>query len=499
MPPFLECARRHAQLTRLAKPVLARFVSEVTAQARGVAARPLVAHRVKGVLSTWVKARMRRCPVDAIDDLLGVRVVVDTVDECYAVLAALLERWTPVGDVEDYIREPKGSGYQSLHVVIRAGPDVRVEVQVRTRAMHQASENGRAAHSLYKRRQLAVAAEPAGGRAHDAPPALAWLEGTPLGPGHARSSDLVSRLRDSQRQSGTVARVVRALTGRHDGSAFPTGALSGALVALVGLLDTVSGFSLDLSVFYLLPISIATWQAGRRTGLGVACLSALAWWLANHVTAPLPVHPLLTLWNAVMHLAVYALVSWTLDALRGALEHQRELLLTDPLTGVLSARGFFEVTQAHMEQARRLGAALTVAFVDLDDFKRVNDELGHGPADELLRAWAQALGRSMRAGDLLARLGGDEFAILLPDTTAGQAREVLARLFSQLSDHAGRLAMPVTFSMGAVTFKVVPGTVDRMLREADVLMYEAKAQGKNRWLLAEASAGPGAGEAPAPQ
>lgn len=490
MLPFLECARRHAELTRAARPAFGRLVAEVEQVAHRAAARPSVEYRVKGVLSTWVKVRRRRCPVEAVHDLLGVRVLVDRVEECYAVLAGLQARWTLHDEVEDYIREPKGSGYRSLHAVLLVEPGLLVEVQVRTRAMHRVCEHGRAAHRLYKRRQLATAAEP-GTREPLAPPA--WLEGIPwLGKGllagqERHGSGFAVRSGDRRANSGTTRSADRPplRDARRDAA---TTAWAIALVALVGVLDAVSGFALDFSVFYLVPIGLASWSVGSRAGVLTASLSAAAWWAANQLTAPLQVHPLLVLWNVVMRLAVDLLVAQTLAALRRALDHQRGLLLTDQLTGVLSARGFFEVTQAHMEEAKRLGLPLTLAFVDLDDFKRVNDQLGHGPADALLHAWAQALRGSIRASDHLARLGGDEFAILLPDTSATQAREALARLHERLSVHAAGLPVPLTFSMGAVTFVSVPGSVDSMLHEADVLMYEAKAQGKNRWLFAEAQA-----------
>ncbi len=462
MVKFLDCARRHRELASRATPILPELVAEVEELARGVAASPLVHGRIKSLGSTWLKAHHRRSSVDSIHDLVGVRVIVDEVEECYAVLAALGQRWPLVEPPEDYIGRPKQSGYQSLHATFATASALPCEVQIRTRAMHASCERGSLAHWLYKRRQLDEVA---------APPSAAslptWL-GAEAGAGDSAPS-----------RSGAAVDV--------GGGEPPSWHLRAAIMALgvvmvgaVCLLDWLSGDQVGFSVLYLIPVSLVTWRVGGTAGLVTAALSTAAWWLSDRAS-PVATQPLLQGWDGLMRFATFALLSRTLASLRTALAELKVMATTDHLTGALNSRGFFTAATLEMERAQRHQRPLTAAFIDLDDFKRVNDELGHGAADDLLKQWAQAVRRRLRSTDLLARMGGDEFAVLLPETSMAAADELLARLHRELSEEARRLAMPVTFSMGAVTFTSAPASVESMLHEADVLMYAAKSQGKDGW------------------
>jgi diguanylate cyclase (GGDEF)-like protein len=118
--------------------------------------------------------------------------------------------------------------------------------------------------------------------------------------------------------------------------------------------------------------------------------------------------------------------------------------------------------------------------LDLDNFKRVNDTLGHAVGDELLACVADLLRRTLRASDTVGRLGGDEFALLLPETTAPAADALLQKLRGVLMDTMRAKQWPVTFSMGAAAFLDNPASVEEMIRTADELMYSVKKSGKNR-------------------
>jgi diguanylate cyclase (GGDEF)-like protein len=151
------------------------------------------------------------------------------------------------------------------------------------------------------------------------------------------------------------------------------------------------------------------------------------------------------------------------------MEHERALAGTDPLTGLLNRRALMERASIEIERARRSGRPITFAFIDLDDFKAVNDRFGHAAGDEKLLQVATALGLVVRAVDITARIGGDEFAVVLPDTDGDAARALVGRLSSAF--HAADIA----FSLGAAVFESPPRTVDSALSFVDSLMYEVKA------------------------
>jgi diguanylate cyclase (GGDEF)-like protein len=155
---------------------------------------------------------------------------------------------------------------------------------------------------------------------------------------------------------------------------------------------------------------------------------------------------------------------------------------TDSLTGLANRSAFADRLLAALATDERRAGTLSVLFIDLDDFKDVNDSLGHAAGDELLRVTAQRLDRTIRPGDLVARLGGDEFAILLdgiPD--ADSAFAVAERVVTALREPAaiGDAHVQVGASVG-MAMRREDSTLDALMRDADVAMYSAKAKGKNR-------------------
>ena len=132
-----------------------------------------------------------------------------------------------------------------------------------------------------------------------------------------------------------------------------------------------------------------------------------------------------------------------------------------------------------INRARRYKHPFTMVWIDLDNFKRVNDCFGHTTGDTLLRLVARTIQENIRATDTLARLGGDEFAILLPETGRDVAEVIMQKVQKINLDIMREHGWPVTLSIGVVTFTSSPSTVDETLRIADRLMYAAKNNGKN--------------------
>ncbi|MDR7255684.1 diguanylate cyclase (GGDEF)-like protein/PAS domain S-box-containing protein [Nocardioides sp. BE266] len=155
----------------------------------------------------------------------------------------------------------------------------------------------------------------------------------------------------------------------------------------------------------------------------------------------------------------------------------------DVLTGLANRRRFETELQRHQDMCRRHGATGALLLLDLDNFKQVNDTLGHNAGDQLLITIAGLLRRSIRSSDLVARLGGDEFAILLTEGDQGAAQRVAALVVDRVRDHAATLdgvGRRVTASVGAVTFRAASEHAADILALADMTMYDAKEAGRNQ-------------------
>ncbi|MBK8321796.1 MAG: GGDEF domain-containing protein [Betaproteobacteria bacterium] len=150
---------------------------------------------------------------------------------------------------------------------------------------------------------------------------------------------------------------------------------------------------------------------------------------------------------------------------------------TDELTGIRNRRAFLEAGALEVARAMRHSRPLAVMFLDLDDFKKLNDTMGHGAGDEALEVTAATLGDVMRSSDLVARIGGDEFAILLSETGNDVATGAARRLSIALRDALRRFP-PVTVSIGLACFEEADRPFPEMLKVADELMYESKQRGR---------------------
>jgi diguanylate cyclase (GGDEF)-like protein len=259
------------------------------------------------------------------------------------------------------------------------------------------------------------------------------------------------------------------------------------LVALISLIDYYSGADLTFSLFYFAVIVLLSWKVAiPRYAVVGAIAIACVWLVADWLTLGAP-HEGILLWNATMRLVVLVGLAVIVCRLREALASEQSAARTDFLTGTLNARAFAERAELEISKARRYGHPLTVAYIDVDDFKGINDRFGHSHGDQVLRNIATALKANLRESDSLSRVGGDEFIALLPGTGDEHAREVLSKLHSVVSKATREGESPVTFSVGAVVFDDPPTDVDALIRASDSVMYQAKGDGKNQlYILSDA-------------
>jgi diguanylate cyclase (GGDEF)-like protein/PAS domain S-box-containing protein len=172
------------------------------------------------------------------------------------------------------------------------------------------------------------------------------------------------------------------------------------------------------------------------------------------------------------------------------LKRQEEQLLHlaahDPLTGLHNRREFNVILDRHLSQAKRYGGQGAILWMDLDGFKEINDGLGHKVGDELLASLAHRMKSTIRESDVLARLGGDEFAILYPNVDSIQAQIAATRLLDAIRQHTANIqgqAIRTTASMGIVVFPEHGMQPTELLMQADMAMYRAKEQGRNRFCV----------------
>jgi diguanylate cyclase (GGDEF)-like protein len=158
---------------------------------------------------------------------------------------------------------------------------------------------------------------------------------------------------------------------------------------------------------------------------------------------------------------------------------QRKLARTDLVTGISNMRHFYEIAELEMELARRNNQPVSLVYFDLDEFKEINDRHGHFIGDDLLRLVSRTVQSNIRRGDLLARVGGDEFIILMTNTTAEDAANIVERIRSELCEIEIDHCKDISGSFGVYTISKPNLSVDALVNEADKLMYKAKNNGKN--------------------
>ena len=166
----------------------------------------------------------------------------------------------------------------------------------------------------------------------------------------------------------------------------------------------------------------------------------------------------------------------------------RELELAsrrDYLTQVMNRRGFQEAAEQEFEKARRFGTLLTLAALDIDHFKRINDTYGHPAGDDVLKALARRMEGALRTVDKVARLGGEEFGVLLPNSSKVGGRMVAERIRSAIEASpipTGEGPIECTASIGGTTLDPdrPPRTRDELIKQADQALYLAKNTGRNQ-------------------
>lgn len=250
-----------------------------------------------------------------------------------------------------------------------------------------------------------------------------------------------------------------------------------ALLVLLIAGDYAIGGELSLAPLYLIPVMLITWKTSATMGVAVS-MFASGLWAAAILHGNGSATAAYVLWEAAIRLATTTLFVLLLSSLKASLARVNLLARKDSLTDLANRGSFYELVNQEMLRCKRYGGAISIAFIDLDKFKALNDRSGHDVGDEALRVVAQTLRAQLRSTDLPARLGGDEFAVMLPGLDARGASQATQILQSRLLSAMEHRGWPITFSIGLATFTAALDSADEMIKRADMLMYKMKREGK---------------------
>lgn len=244
-------------------------------------------------------------------------------------------------------------------------------------------------------------------------------------------------------------------------------------------IDYVTGSELSFSVFYLLPITLAILLNGQRLGILFSIICSILWFSADVLATTHYFSVVIMVWNAIVRFIYFIFHIMLISALLEKVKTMRALSMQDPLTQTANWRNFDEYSRNIIKNATRERKNIALAYLDIDNFKIVNDSLGHSVGDAVLQELARVMKSAMRPSDMVARLGGDEFVILLYDVDLESTKKIIARIQQNVREGMAERRWDITLSIGAIVFSVVSSSIGPMIRRVDDLMYEVKREGKN--------------------
>jgi diguanylate cyclase (GGDEF)-like protein len=249
------------------------------------------------------------------------------------------------------------------------------------------------------------------------------------------------------------------------------------MVLTLIVLSTLFGKTIFLEFFYIFPITIVSWYGSRKSGILLALLSTFLLLSINAINRGFDV---IALFNYGLPCAIgLSMLAILITNFRNVHRIESIAAYTDSLTNINNSRGFYIELANELVRSARYEHIFSLAYMDIDNFKLVNDSRGHTVGDDLLIEVAKNLKEALRSTDIVARLGGDEFACLLPETGQEKAKAAFLKASELLEKRMLSHRWPVSFSIGMVTFETMPEDFKEAMKVADELMYSVKNSAKN--------------------
>jgi diguanylate cyclase (GGDEF)-like protein len=247
-------------------------------------------------------------------------------------------------------------------------------------------------------------------------------------------------------------------------------------------------------LFYIFFIVVGAWRYGKTEAWASTIFAIVAWvvgespWNNDQVIG-------IFIWNGVGRLVIFGFIAASVSemkAVRDSLaranrqlsilaDENEALARMDPLTQLANSRMFHERLAYEAARHKRNKAALCLAYIDLDNFKMVNDKLGHTGGDKALVEVAKKLKQSVRQVDIVARLGGDEFAIIFVEAAPEKVQDIGERIIRHIKSLKDKVMdIPLGASIGILVIENIPDDAVSLIQIADEAMYFAKTSGKGR-------------------
>ncbi len=254
------------------------------------------------------------------------------------------------------------------------------------------------------------------------------------------------------------------------------------LVILVLIADYYFGVRINLNVIYFIPILYLTWHFNRWIGITFVILFiGFSLFISIIYYQEKSMQMLIT--NYIIKGICYSLCVFFLSAFKKRFEIEKQYARTDFLTGLANRKSFFEMASREVIRSSRKKTPVAIAYIDCDDFKKVNDKLGHVAGDMLLKSVSNTIINNTREYDIICRIGGDEFVIFFPEMNQEEAVLAIERIQKEVLGNIQKNKWSTTLSIGIACFPSASLSIEDMLKQADDAMYMAKKQGKNRIVI----------------
>ncbi|MFC1762572.1 GGDEF domain-containing protein [Planctomycetota bacterium] len=254
--------------------------------------------------------------------------------------------------------------------------------------------------------------------------------------------------------------------------------LAVALFPLVAYFDRRTGFEYSFVFFYLAIIVSLTWYGGRAVGYTLIAIGTVTIMTFDYYQQRSSGDTRVVVWDTFWGMMTLFLGVLLVNRLRRSLDNEKQLARTDALTGLSNRRFFEEMADRSWEWCRRHKQPISLGYLDLDNFKTVNDTRGHDEGDRLLVEIAGCIKQNLRKTDLVARIGGDEFVLFLPETHETLAESIAQRLQESIHTTAREHRWPISASIGIVTDHTLETPLTTLIQKTDSLMYAVKQSGR---------------------